>query len=402
MNVSESRNAERILWPYWKEMWKDLGAKGDLKPKFDALLYSYDDPDRIHHGVPHLLFYFNELSPYLSKLKSPAVTIATAFYHDSEMQTRLEREGLNEKDSASRAEKELSEVGICTDAIAQIKAGIEASNHKGNPPDDSDIKYGLDADMAIIGKPRKRFLEYEKGIRGEFFWLAETKYRKGRSGFLKGLDERQIFLTDDFAAQYEKISKENANYLRNYLDSGQPLLTPFRHVAVYPGSFDPVTIGHEHIAKRAAQQFDLVVVAIGTDTGKNPMFTQKERYQMLKAVFRNVRNIRADYYGMQMTAFYAQEIGAGAMVRGVRNEKDSQAEDNIAQINIILDPNLDTLLINSPDHLSRISSSMVKQVINYKDWPLVYERWEEAAAHFVSPCVVDMLTQAHQKSLASK
>lgn len=102
-----------------------------------------------------------------------------------------------------------------------------------------------------------------------------------------------------------------------------------------------------------------------------------------------------------MTAFYAQEIGAGAMVRGVRNEKDSQAEDNIAQINIILDPNLDTLLINSPDYLSRISSSMVKQVINYKDWQVVYERWEEAAAHFVSPCVMDILIQAHQKSLSA-
>lgn len=395
--TSAMNSAERKFCAAWKQIWKELGAAGDPLPPYRRLIYEYGDPERIHHGMDHPLSMIREQTPYTRKMKDPVAVKAVDFLHDVKNETRSQT---NVTDSAKITEEIFTEAKLPSSRVEDIKEGVLDTDHE-RTPHNKDCMYAVDSDLAIFGQPRPVFIGYEKAIRGEYFWVPEKDYREVRARILEGFYKREpLFHTPEFRDKYEDIAKRNLAFSIKYLRSDKPILTPFKHIAIYPGSFDPPTLGHEYIMQRAARLFDLVIVAVGTSGSKDlPMFTQEERYQMLRALTRTTPNLRADYYRMDYTVFYAQSVGAEVMIRGDRNLKDYEEEKGGAQVNKILAPKIDTLIINSPPHLQMHSSSLVKEVVHYKGWPMVFNRWEEAVSHFVSQPVVEMLQKAHQKSV---
>lgn len=131
--------------------------------------------------------------------------------------------------------------------------------------------------------------------------------------------------------------------------------------AVYPGSFDPVTNGHLDIIARAAATFDHLVVAVGRNAGKSPLFTPDERLEMLRAVCAPWENVVvAIFEGMLVT--YARERGARVLVKGLRAVSDFEYEFQMALANKQLAPDIETLfMMTSAEHLY-LSSSIVKEI----------------------------------------
>ena len=136
-------------------------------------------------------------------------------------------------------------------------------------------------------------------------------------------------------------------------------------IAVYPGSFDPVTLGHLDVIGRASRLFDEVYVCVMVNGGKNPLFTTEQRYAMLSAAAEGMPNVRAELW-TGLLADYAREKGARCLVKGVRNATDFDVEFGMAQINRSLDAALDTVLIPARVEFLHFSSSMVREMIKYQ------------------------------------
>ncbi|MBE6910537.1 MAG: pantetheine-phosphate adenylyltransferase [Ruminococcaceae bacterium] len=136
-------------------------------------------------------------------------------------------------------------------------------------------------------------------------------------------------------------------------------------IAVFPGSFDPVTLGHMDVITRAAAMFDRVYICTMVNAGKSPMFTTEQRFEMLRAAVAELDGVTAELW-TGLLADYARERGARWLVKGVRSGTDFDAEYGMAQINRSLDAQLDTVLIPSRPELLHISSSMVREMIRYK------------------------------------
>lgn len=135
-------------------------------------------------------------------------------------------------------------------------------------------------------------------------------------------------------------------------------------IAVYPGSFDPVTLGHLDVIGRAARLFDELYVCVMINGGKNPLFTTEQRYAMLSAATEGLENVHAELW-TGLLADYAREKGAQCLVKGVRNAGDFDAEFAMAQINRSLDAALDTVLLPARVDYLHFSSSMVREMIKY-------------------------------------
>ena len=132
-------------------------------------------------------------------------------------------------------------------------------------------------------------------------------------------------------------------------------------IAIYPGSFDPVTIGHLHIAQRACRLFDRVVIAISDQNYKLSLFTIEERKAFLSDAVAHLPNCSiADYSGL--TVDFAREQGANAIIRGLRAISDYEYEMQIAAINKHLDEGVETIFLMAGSEYTYISSSMIKQV----------------------------------------
>lgn len=133
-------------------------------------------------------------------------------------------------------------------------------------------------------------------------------------------------------------------------------------IACYAGSFDPVTKGHENIALRAAKMFDKMFVAVGVNSEKKSFFPLEKRMQWLKDCFKQVSNIEVvSYEGL--TVDFCRKSGATVLVRGIRSIADFETEQNIAAVNRVLNPDVETLLLFSSDELAHISSSNVREII---------------------------------------
>ncbi|MBE7008000.1 MAG: pantetheine-phosphate adenylyltransferase [Ruminococcaceae bacterium] len=136
-------------------------------------------------------------------------------------------------------------------------------------------------------------------------------------------------------------------------------------IAVYPGSFDPVTLGHMDVIERAAALFDRVYVCAMANGGKNPMFTAEQRFELLRAAVGKLDNVTAESW-TGLLADYAREKGARWLVKGVRSATDFDAEYGMAQINRGLDAQLDTVLIPARPELLHVSSTMAREMIKYR------------------------------------
>lgn len=132
-------------------------------------------------------------------------------------------------------------------------------------------------------------------------------------------------------------------------------------IAVCPGSFDPVTVGHIDIIHRAASMFAKVVVVVMKNTAKSPLFTAEERALMIRESTTDLPNVTVDVFD-GLLADYTKAIGAGAIVKGLRAMSDFEYEFQMALTNKKLNPNTETVFFTTKAEYMYLSSSMVKQV----------------------------------------
>ena len=135
-------------------------------------------------------------------------------------------------------------------------------------------------------------------------------------------------------------------------------------VAIYPGSFDPVTLGHLNIIKRASQCFDKVIVCVMINSNKKGMFTPDERVDMLRRVTERFGNVEVDFSD-ELLAAYAKRRGAHVVVKGLRAVSDYEQEVQMAVINRKLNPRLETMFLASSEKYTYISSTIVKEMARY-------------------------------------
>lgn len=132
-------------------------------------------------------------------------------------------------------------------------------------------------------------------------------------------------------------------------------------IAIYPGTFDPVTNGHIHIAERASKLFDKVIIAVAKDNYKKNLFSLEERIHMVEQSIRHLPNVEVDSFS-GLTAEYAVFKNAQALIRGLRAVSDFEYEMQIAAMNKRLNETLETVFLMTSGEYSFLSSSMIKQV----------------------------------------
>lgn len=132
--------------------------------------------------------------------------------------------------------------------------------------------------------------------------------------------------------------------------------------AVFPGSFDPITKGHEDIVRRALPLFDELIVAVGENASKNYMFPLEQRIEWIKNTFREEKKVRVDAYS-GLTVKYCVEQEATFILRGLRNPADFEFEKAVAQTNRKLEDSVETIFLLTASGLSSISSSIVRDVV---------------------------------------
>lgn len=133
-------------------------------------------------------------------------------------------------------------------------------------------------------------------------------------------------------------------------------------IAVFPGSFDPITTGHFDLVERALPLFDEIVVAIGVNSQKKYLFPLEQRLAWLRQVFSNYPQVRVDTFD-GLTAHYCNKIGARYLLRGLRNASDFDYEKTISQLNNIVGHGIETVFLISQPEFSHISSTIVREII---------------------------------------
>lgn len=133
-------------------------------------------------------------------------------------------------------------------------------------------------------------------------------------------------------------------------------------IAVFPGSFDPITIGHVDIVERALPLFDKIIVAIGINSTKSYLYSLDRRRKWIENVFEGNDKIEIGSFE-GLTANYCKQVSAGFLLRGIRNAADFDYEKTISQVNNIIGDNLETVFLISQPRLSHISSSIVREII---------------------------------------
>lgn len=134
--------------------------------------------------------------------------------------------------------------------------------------------------------------------------------------------------------------------------------------AIFPGSFDPFTRGHEAVVEQALQLFDHVVIAIGDNVSKNSLLSLKNRLRLIRRLYENNPKVSCVAYST-LTGDLAREVGAQAIIRGVRNTIDFEYERTMAQTNRRLFPEITTLLLFTPPELADVSSSTVRELLQF-------------------------------------
>ena len=158
-------------------------------------------------------------------------------------------------------------------------------------------------------------------------------------------------------------------------------------IAVYPGSFDPVTNGHLDIVTRAARLFDTVVMAVFDRPNKNLLFSTAERVALLEEATRDLPRVKVDIYS-NLTVDYVRSIGASMIVRGLRDPRDFEHEFHMAQIHQKLDPQIDVVFFMAGHQYTFFSSSTVREIAALGG----------DVSWLVPPHIVDALKRAYQTS----
>ena len=135
-------------------------------------------------------------------------------------------------------------------------------------------------------------------------------------------------------------------------------------IAIYPGSFDPITLGHLNIIKRAALCFDKLIVCVMVNSQKNGLFTPEERVELIRRVTQDLPNVEVDG-SSELLAEYARRRGSCVVVKGLRAGSDFENEFQMALINRKIYPELDTMFLTSDSQYMFLSSSIVKELGSY-------------------------------------
>ena len=136
--------------------------------------------------------------------------------------------------------------------------------------------------------------------------------------------------------------------------------------AVYPGSFDPFTLGHLDIVQRASRLFDRLVIGVGINLEKQPLFTAEERVELIRLSISHLANIEILTY-QGLTVNFVQKLGAKIMIRGVRPITDIPAELTMMMANRRLAPDIETLFMIADGELAHVSSSLIKEIAPIAD-----------------------------------
>ena len=136
------------------------------------------------------------------------------------------------------------------------------------------------------------------------------------------------------------------------------------NIAVYPGSFDPITLGHLNIIRRAASVFDKLIVCVMVNSGKRPLFDRDERVELIERTVARFPNVEVESSGSLVVDFM-RERGAKVIIKGLRAVSDFDWEFQIALVNRKLDDNIETLFMPSSEKYTYLSSSVVKEMAKY-------------------------------------
>lgn len=135
-------------------------------------------------------------------------------------------------------------------------------------------------------------------------------------------------------------------------------------IAIYPGTFDPVTNGHVDVARRAAELFDKVIVCVAVNTLKTPLFTGAERVEMIRESVKNVKNIEVEEFS-GLLVDYARKKNADAIVRGLRAVSDFEYEFQMALTNRKLCPDVDTVFLMPHENYTYLNSTIVREIARF-------------------------------------
>ena len=133
-------------------------------------------------------------------------------------------------------------------------------------------------------------------------------------------------------------------------------------IAVFPGSFDPITVGHLDIIKRALPLFDRFIIAIGINPKKNYLFTLEQRMAWINSIFADEDKVFVDSYE-GLTVHFCQKVNAKYLVRGLRNTDDFEFEKSIAQMNHSIGKGIETLFLMTNPKYTPVSSSIIREII---------------------------------------
>ena len=153
-------------------------------------------------------------------------------------------------------------------------------------------------------------------------------------------------------------------------------------IGLYPGSFDPITLGHEDIINRAEKICNKLVVAVSQDNQKSAFLSSEQRINLIKSIYKNYTNIEVVSY-QGLTAEFAKTIDADFIIKGLRNPNDFVVESQMAQLNKVLLDEVETIFLDSSDQLRSISSSFVKQIYHL----------DGDISHFVSAKTLKLLSE---------
>ena len=156
-------------------------------------------------------------------------------------------------------------------------------------------------------------------------------------------------------------------------------------IAVYAGSFDPLTLGHQDIVRRGAKLFERVYVGIGVNPEKRPLFSAEERLDLMREVFADLKNVvPASFHGL--TVDFVRQQGAAVMLRGVRTVSDMENEFTMALANHVLAPEIETVFLMASERYSHISSTLIRQIAK-----MGRDATAEQLKQFVPPAVIQPL-----------
>lgn len=135
--------------------------------------------------------------------------------------------------------------------------------------------------------------------------------------------------------------------------------------AVFPGSFDPFTKGHDYLVRRAMELFDEIIIAVGTNTSKQSMFSLEERLSMVNELYKGNTNVKVQALE-GLTVDFCKVHGCHFILRGLRDGKDFDYESSIAQMNSMMFPEVETIFLLTAPELSAISSTILREILRNK------------------------------------